>query len=193
MRDQSGPARFGKCRVLSIAMLARPKGTPKTLAGTKPSLRGGSQSCCEPRERRHTCNSKSAASRLLRPGNGARCQNIRPKVNARRRSLIFSSLSSASSPLKCNDIRLAIRAHRKELGASLRPQRELGVAAVGLGPEVSGSGGARQPGSLRANPQLSFPHLLLDAFRQQLHGVRLRAAALQHAGSGTTLRCLVGP
>ncbi len=106
------------------------------------------------------------------------------------------------SPGKCARTRLAVggdgtkfRLRVRGVGASLRPQRELGVAAVGLGGvvagkhpaasagrkaggatghEVSGAGGACQPRRLRA------------------HGVRLGAAALQCAGSGTTLRRLAG-
>src|SRR5258708_16253755 len=109
---------------------------------------------------------------------------------------------SLHSPGKCARTRLAVggngtkfRVWVRGVGASLRPQRELGVAAVGLGGvvagkhpaasagrkaggatghEVSGAGGACQPRRLRA------------------HGVRLRAAALQYAGSGTTLRRLAG-
>jgi hypothetical protein len=81
------------------------------------------------------------------------------------------------------------------VGAPLRPQRQLGVAALGAGRvaagshpaasarrqdrratghEVSGAGGARQPGAVRAN------------------GRRLRPAPLRHAASRTTLCRLAG-
>jgi len=59
--------------------------------------------------------------------------------------------------------------------AGKHPAASAGRKAGGAtGYEVSGSDGARQPRRLRA------------------HGVRLRAAALQYAGSGTTLRRLAG-
>src|ERR1022692_4185277 len=81
------------------------------------------------------------------------------------------------------------------VGAALRPQRELGVAALGVGrvaagkhpaagargsdrgatgDQVSGAGSARQPGAVRAN------------------GRRFRPAPLRHAASRTTLCRLAG-
>ena len=121
-------------------------------------------------------------------------------ADERRRRSSPGTDFAPQSPGKCTRTRLAVGGDGTKfwlwaggVGASLRPQRELGVAAVGLGgivagkhpaasagrkaggatgDEVSGSGGARQPRRLRA------------------HGVRLGAAALQHARSGTTLRRL---
>ncbi len=81
------------------------------------------------------------------------------------------------------------------VGATLGPQRELGVTTLGIGGVVAGNHPAASAGrkaGRATGDEVSGADGADQSGRLRAHGVGLRAAALQHAASRTTLRRLAG-
>src|SRR6266852_5237791 len=81
------------------------------------------------------------------------------------------------------------------VGATLGPQRELGVTTLGIGGVVAGNHPAASAGrkaGRASGDEVSGADGTDQSGRVRAHGGGIGAAALQHAGSGTTLRCLAG-